>query len=221
MRLAAVVVACALLLTAAPGAQQKPEPVTSDRLAAGHKNPDFGDAKVYFYDENRQWRYVLMNDLRDESKLGYKYSSLMKPQVSTASLQKITLNKTANRMAFAPQAIQRMKATGPEFLVIQNLHNPEKMAADAVDFGVFAGAAAAGTVAHSAKGFLGTVSRVLSSGHNHEGPLSAALNVSGKLGALAEGNKGALDLTVAPLDASGKTAAAAVPLVADDVFVVG
>jgi len=190
-------------------------------VAAGHKNPDFGDARVYFYDENRQWRYVLMNDLRDESKLGYKYSSLMRTQVSTATLQKITLNKTANRMGFAPQAIQRMKGTGPEFLVIQNLHNPEKMAADAVDFGVFAGAAAAGTVARSAKGFLGTVSRVLSSGHNHEGPLSAALNVSGKLGSLAEGNKGALDLTVAPLDASGKTTAAAAPLVADDVFVVG
>ena len=45
----------------------------------GHTNPDFGDAKVYFYDENGVWRYVLMNDVKDEKKLGYQYSSLMRP----------------------------------------------------------------------------------------------------------------------------------------------
>src|SRR5262249_52904151 len=43
-----------------------------------HQKPTFSDdAKVYFYDEKRQWRFVLLSDLLDETRLGYKYSSYM------------------------------------------------------------------------------------------------------------------------------------------------
>ncbi len=193
----------------------------SSWVAAGHKNPDFGDAKVYFYDEDRVWRYVLLDDLRDESRLGYRYSTLMRPLVSPKLLRSLSVTKRANLLALAPQAMTQLRANGPEFLIIRNLHNPETLAADAVDFGIFAGKPAVGTASASFKGFLGTVSRVLSSGHDHRSPLSAALNVTGKLGAPAELGKGTLDLSVAPLDASGKTTAAAVPLAADDLQVVG
>jgi len=61
---------------------------------------------------------------------------------------------------------------------------------------------------------------VLSAGHDHEAPLSAALDVTDKLGPIAEHQKGTLELTVAPLGASGKTTTPAIPLVADAVSVV-
>jgi hypothetical protein len=62
---------------------------------------------------------------------------------------------------------------------------------------------------------------VASTDHDHPGPLSAALNVTGKLGALGGDTAGALELTVAPLDETGKTTAAGVPLVADGVSLIG
>jgi hypothetical protein len=191
----------------------------SSWVAAGHKNPDFGASKVYFYDENRVWSYVLFNDLRDETKLGYKYSSLMTPKVAVASLKKFSVAKTANRMTLGAQVMEKFKANGPEFLILQNI-NVEKLPADARDFGIFSGKPPVGTDSAKAKGFLGTVSRVLSSGHHHDGPISAAIEVS-NLGALAVENKGALELHVAPLDASGKTTAASIPLAADDISIVG
>lgn len=188
--------------------------------APSHKNPDFGDAKVYFYDENREWRSVLLNDLRDESRLGYRYSSLMKPRAALASLSAIPIARTANHLAFAPRAMASLHTNLPKYLFIENLHNPETAPADVVEFGIFSGSPAVGTRSSDFKGFLGSTSRVRSEGHNHETPLSAALDVTGKLSSLTEQNKGALDLTVAPLNA-GKTTAPAAPLRADDVRLVG
>jgi len=185
-----------------------------------HKNPDFGTAKVYFYDENRVWRYVLMNDLRDETKLGYKYSSLMKPKSSLKVMKAFPLARVVNHVTLAAAAMAEVKAPGPDFLLIENIHDLEKLPASAVDFGVFHGTPPAGTQSATAKGFLGTVSRVLSSGHEHRERLSAAINVSDRIGRLAAEKKGTLDLTVAPLDATGKTTAAAIPLVADNISVV-
>jgi Common central domain of tyrosinase len=186
-----------------------------------HKNPDFGTAKVYFYDENRVWRYVLMNDLRNETKLGYKYSSLMKPKLQLTNLRAFALARAANRVTLAAPAMERVKATGPDFLMIENIHDLEKLPKDAVDFGIFQGTPPAGTQSAAAKGFLGAVSRVLSSGHDHQKQLlSAAIDVTDKIGRMAEERKGTLDLTLAPLDAAGKTTAAAIPLVADSISVV-
>jgi hypothetical protein len=186
----------------------------------GHKNPDFGDAKVYFYDENRVWSYVLLNDLRDETKLGYKYSTLMRPKVSTAQMRAAALSKSGNRFSLATEAIARAEAPGPDFLVIQNA-KLDKFPADAVRFGVFVGAPPAGIQAAQAQGFLGKISRVRSSGHDHHAsPLSAAFEVSGKIAPLAKSRQGALDLHVAPLDATGKTTAAALPIEADSVKII-
>lgn len=192
----------------------------SSWVAAGHTNGDFGTAKVYFYDENRKWRYVLMNDLRDEKKLGYKYSSLMKPKVNMAALRAFPLVQRANHVTLAAPVMARANAAGPDFLIIENLRGLEKLPADTVDFGIFHGAPAVGTQSATAKGFLGVVSRVLSEGHDHQAPLSASLDVTDKIGRLAAERQGTLDLTVAPLDATGKTTAAAVPLAADSVTIV-
>jgi hypothetical protein len=192
-------------------------------VAAGHKNPDFGDAKVYFYDEQRVWRSVLLNDLSDESRLGYKYSSLMRPRVALTSLSAIPLARTANHLALAPRAMASLQTQLPKYLFIENLHNPETAPADVLDFGIFVGNPPAGTHSAAFKGFLGLTSRVRSHAHDHETPLSAALDVTGKLTSLTrhQENQDLLDLTVAPLDASGKTTAAAAPLAADDVRLVG
>jgi Common central domain of tyrosinase len=186
-----------------------------------HKNPDFGDAKVYFYDENRVWRYVLMNNLRDETKLGYKYSSLMHPKTKLATLKEFALTRSANRVTFGAEALQRAKTVaGPAFLFIENIQGLEKLPESAVDFGIFRGSPAVGSDADAAHGFLGKVSRVLSEGHNHQAPLSAALNVTGRLAKLVQEKAGSLDLTVAPLSDAGKTTAAAVPLASDRISVV-
>ncbi|HSF39512.1 MAG TPA: tyrosinase family protein [Thermoanaerobaculia bacterium] len=195
----------------------------SSWVAAGHKNPDFGDAKVYFYDENRVWSYVLMNDLRDETKLGYKYSSLMQPRVRVSTLQEFSAARSANRVTLAAPTLRKVRQAGPDFLLIRNIQNLERLPESTVDFGIFHGAPAVGTQAEGAPGFLGKVSRVLSESHNHPSPLSAALNVTDRLGGMAPERDGAstLELTVAPLDDAGKTSAEAIPLVAEDVSVVG
>lgn len=190
----------------------------SSWVAAGHKNPDFGDAKVYFYDENRVWSYMLFNDLRDETKLGYKYSSLMTSKAKVSSLKAESLAKTGNRFLTGEKLLTKLKLHGPEFLIIQNI-NVEKLSADARDFGIFTSKPAVGSDSTKTKGFLGTASRVLSSGHHHDGPISVALEVP-NFGDLAAESKGALDLSVAPLDASGKTTAAAIPLDATKVSLI-
>ncbi len=186
-------------------------------VAAGHSNPDFGDLKVYFYDENRVWRYVLVNDLRDEARLGYQYSSLMRPTVAPASLRAASVPKTANRLTLGAPLLTRMKAAGPEFLIIENLKNLDKLPPETVQFGVFVGQPEVGVDSAKTAGFLGIVSRVLSEGHNHPGPLSAALDVTDKLGPLAEAKKGEVLLHVAPLDAAGRTTAPSIPLEADGI----
>lgn len=189
-------------------------------VAAGHSNPDFGDARVYFYDEKRVWRYVLLNDLRDESRLGYRYSSLMKSQVAIAELRTMRSEKTGNRLQIASAALEEVQEAGPDFLVIENIQNLDELPADTVDFGIFSGSPAVGTKSATAAGFLGTVSRVLSEGHHHPAPLSAAIEVTDRLGARAAEQSGALELTVAPLDAEGKTTAPAIPLQADAISVI-
>lgn len=194
----------------------------SSWVHAGHSNPDFGEAKVYFYDENRQWRYVLMNDLRDESKLGYKYSSLMQPKVPPKNLQLLALNKSETRFSLSSEGMaMATKAAGPHYLIIQNIQNLEKLPADTVRYGIFSGEAAAGAQSASVKGYLGKASRVLSSDHNRVTPLTATLNVTGKFGVLATDNKGDFEMTVAPLDATGKTTAPGIPLVADSISLIG
>lgn len=188
-------------------------------VKAGHKNPDFGDAKVYFYDETRTWRYVLMNDLRDESKLGYRYSTLMTPKTPVNQLRQFALQKAGARFKLPSAAAPKITAAAPtpHYLLIQNIRNLDKFPAQITEFGIFVGTPAGGVEAKSAKGYLGLVAEIHSGDHAHQGPLSVALDVTSKLA----GVKGDLDLTIAPLDDSGKTTAAAIPLVADKITLIG
>ncbi|HEX3553136.1 MAG TPA: tyrosinase family protein [Thermoanaerobaculia bacterium] len=183
----------------------------------GHKDPDFVDAKVYFYDENRVWSYVLFNDLRDTTKLGYKYSSLMKSTLK----KKVTSTDaaiTGNRLTLSAKVT--VEAVGEKFLILENIHL-EKLPANAVDFGVFTTQPPAGTAAsETTKGFVGKVSRVLSSGHDHHAdPLSTVLDVT-KVQDFLQASPGGLKLYVAPLDVTDKTTAPAVPLSAEKASIV-
>lgn len=192
----------------------------SSWVAAGHDNPDFGDAKVYFYDENRVWRYMFLNDLRDERALGYEYSSLMSSGMDEGVLKMSTLGRQKNTLAFSPEMIASLKSPDPEFLVIENMSIAD-LPADAVNFGVFVGTPKKGTESSEAKGFLGMASRVLSSGHDHsQEPLSTVFEVTDRLASLAEKGKGGLDLHVAALDARGRTITEAIPLVARNVHII-
>ncbi len=195
----------------------------SSWVAAGHKNPDFGDAKVYFYDENRVWRYVLMNDVKDEKKLGYQYSSLMRPAAAPQNFKLLSLRKQNAALAMDANGVAEIasKPSAPEFLVARNIQNLDQFSAEAIRFGVFSVNPPVGTQSKSNQSFLGKFSRVLSSGHQHESvPLSAALNVTGKLSALLTRDKGKLNFTLAPLDENGKTTAAGIPLAAEDVSII-
>jgi len=188
----------------------------------GHSNPDFGDAKVYFYDETRTWKYVLMNDLRDTRKLGYEYSSLMQARTSPRNLRTMTMGAEDNRLELSAPTLRRLAAPGPEFLILTNIRGLEAFPPDTRQFGVFSGRPAVGTSSGSASNFLGMVSRVMSEGHAHAEVLSAALDVSNKFPSLAPGGAaGTFDLFIAPLDDERRTTAEAIPLDADSIRIVG
>jgi hypothetical protein len=193
----------------------------SSWVAAGHQNPDFGTAKVYFYDETRTWRYVLMNDLRDTRKLGYEYSSLMQPRVSIRSLQSLSVSRSANRLALSAAAVREVNLPSPEFLVITNIRNLDALPPDTLRYGIFAGKPPVGTATGSTSAFLGMASRVLSDGHAHSEPLSAALDISNRIPQITAGGPASLDLHVAALDESDRTTTEAIPLVADSIRVIG
>ncbi|NJL29224.1 MAG: hypothetical protein HC897_15745 [Thermoanaerobaculia bacterium] len=183
---------------------------------AGHTNPDFGDDRVYFYDATRTWRYVLLNDLTNTEKLGYNYSSLMKTKTAAPSKMQ-TLARARNRVSFSAQSMESLTDEAPDFLLIENVRNLETLPAEATLFGFFTQNPPVGTDSRTSKAFLGTLSRVLSEGHSHgDAPLSAALDVTGKLGAEAKALSGDVAFFIAPLDAEGKTSTPAIPLVADD-----
>jgi hypothetical protein len=193
----------------------------SSWVAAGHTNPDFGTAKVYFYDETRKWRYVLLNDLRDESKLGYKYSTLMKPAAPARSLTTVRLGRRNDDFVVPQQTrpLLRAQPNAPAFLLLTNLQNLERFPDTTREFGIFSKAVASGVRANADSGYLGKASRVFSKQHAHAGPLSASLNVTGKAAALAA-EDGTMKLFIAPLTAQGVTTAPGVPVVAEGVSLI-
>ncbi|MEM1181885.1 MAG: tyrosinase family protein [Acidobacteriota bacterium] len=186
----------------------------------GHENPDFGEDRVYFYDENGVWRYTLLNDLVDTEKLGYRYSSLMVPEGQNRRAMR-TLAKARNSVAFSTAEVATLTDSGPDFMLIQNVRNLQLLPADATVYGIFTDDPPVGTESRGSASFLGTMSRVLSEGHDHvDAPLSAAFNVTGKLGVRARARAGQLSFFVAVLDDEGKTTTAAIPLVADDIHLI-
>jgi hypothetical protein len=194
----------------------------SSWVAAGHANPDFGEARVLFYDETRTWRFVLLNDLRDETTLGYKYSTLMKPAKPVGSLLTRGLRRTNDNFSMAAETASelRKEPAVPAFLLITNMKNLEKLPEVTRQFGIFSKPVGAGTPASAEAGFLGKASRVFSAQHAHPSPLSASVSLAGKGAALAGEADGSISLFVAPLDARRVTTAASIPLVADDVSLI-
>ena len=188
---------------------------------AGHANPDFGSDKAYFYDENRKLRYILFNDLRDETKLGYKYSSYMTTTAPLNRLRQFNAVRTNNHAEFDPPAIAQMKLEGPRYLIIRNIHNLEQLP-PARTFGIFADDPAPGTNSQLDKGFLGTVGTILSDEpHMDAGTLTAALDVTQQLPRLTTAHKKTgLDLTIAALDAHGKTTGKGIPISADSISLI-
>ena len=185
----------------------------SSWVAAGHSNPDFGNARVMFYDETRTWRFVLLNDLRDETKLGYKYSTLMQPAKAPRSLTTVRMNKQNNDFILPSAAATRLRAAPaePAFLLITNLQNLERMPDTVREFGIFTKPVASGVQATPESGYVGKVTRVFSKQHAHAGPLSASVNITGKVSDLRRH-----DGVYVADDGSGSTAAG-IPLVADAV----
>jgi hypothetical protein len=192
-------------------------------VKAGHADPDFGTQKVYFYDENRKWRSVLFNDLKDESRLGYEYSSYIQPKVNIQNLEDFALqgNKTLFTMEADVASKILKKHGGPRYLIITNIHNLDKLPAATGRYGIFAGEPGVTHLTAVAHNFLGDVADVRTGGKlEHPGPLTAALDVSGKLISLLSGNKNRLNLTVAALGAGGKATGPSIPLEADSISII-
>jgi Common central domain of tyrosinase/Polyphenol oxidase middle domain len=192
----------------------------SSWVKAGHPNPDFGTDKAYFYDENRKLRYILFNDLRDETKLGYRYSSYMSPRVLAAHLEQFNALSSEAHVPFEDRAIAKMRTATQKVLIIRNIQNLDKLG-DTRTFGIFADTPAPGTQSTADPAFLGTVATIRSDEtHEETGPLTAALDVSAKLPRLTANKKNALDLTVAALDAHGKTTGQSIPLSAASISLI-
>jgi hypothetical protein len=191
----------------------------SSWVAAGHTNPDFGTAKVYFYDETRKWRFILLNDVCDETKLGYKYSTLMAPPRPARAMTTELLRRQNNDFIVSTGMATKMQAepSAQAFLLISNLQNVDKFPDTTREFGVFTRPVPSGTRATPDAGYLGKVSRVFSKQHAHMSPLSAALNITGKVADLTDGKT---PLYVAPLNNEGVTSAAGILVVADEVSLI-
>jgi hypothetical protein len=193
--------------------------IWSSWVAVGgtRQNPDFGEAKVYFYDEHRTWRFILMNDLRDETRLGYRYSSLIQPRVAPAQQQEFIAPLAANHVTLSAPVMARVAAPTPDYLYIRNIKGLDKFGTDVRYFGIFKANPPVGTDAKKSPNYIGLVSTVPSGHHAHNENLSAAIEVTGRLGPAAAHT---LDLFIAPMSADEKTTAAAIPLHAESITVI-
>ncbi|HEY6349547.1 MAG TPA: tyrosinase family protein [Candidatus Angelobacter sp.] len=195
----------------------------SSWVAASHANPDFGTDKVYFYDQDRKFRSILLNDVRDEKKLGYEYSSLMKiPVRIPIRVYPILLNRAL--VLPDPEMLTKITTETVESrtLVVHNIKGLEKFPQEANTFGIFADEEPkVGAEAEREPGFLGKVAAVKMGEANVKGPLTAALDLTPKLAGLLNRDKKSFRLAIAPVDRrTGKTTASAVPLDAEKVALV-
>jgi hypothetical protein len=146
----------------------------------------------------------------------------MQPITPIDNLRTVSLKRSGSRFTLSAEGLElARKVEGPKYLIIQNIQNLDKLPADTVRYGIFAKRPEVGAQSSSVDGYLGKASRVLSSGHAHTAPVSAALNVTGKLDVLVSGNGQSFELTVAPLDAEEKTTAPGIPLVANNISLIG
>jgi hypothetical protein len=190
----------------------------SSWVGAGHANPDFGKDKVYFYDEDRKFRSILLNDVRDEKKLGYEYSSLMKLPFKTPSrVYRLPLVSALVQLDAETHRKITTETADARTLVIHNIKGLDKFPAESNTFAIFANEEPkAGTAVEQDPDFLGEVATVKAGESNVKGPLTAALDVTSKLAEILGQNKKTFQLAIAPIDRkSGRTTAAATPVQAD------
>lgn len=185
-----------------------------------HKKTNFGTDQAYFYDEERKLRFIKFNNVKDEAKLGYKYSSYMQATTPVKKLERFAVAANHAEFTINDAAVKKMaRVSGPRVLVIRNIHDLDKFPQTRT-FGIFADQPASGTASIQDPLFLGTVGTVFSGESQEEpGPLTAALDVSQKLPALTK-VKHKMNLVIAPLDAEGKTTAPSIPLEADNVSLI-
>jgi hypothetical protein len=113
------------------------------------------------------------------------------------------------------------KQGGPRYLVIRNIHNLDKLPAATGRYGIFSGEPGAIHLTAAGENFLGEVADVPTGGKlEHQGPLTAALDVSGKLTSLLSDNKNRLNLTVAALEAGDNATGPSIPLEADSISII-
>lgn len=185
-----------------------------------HRRTDFGADQAYFYDENRKLRFIKFNNVKDEAKLGYKYSSYMQTTTEVRKLQNFAVAGTRAEFTINDAAIKKMAhVSGPRVLLVRNIRNLEKFP-QARTFGIFADQPAPGTLSSQDPLFLGTVGTVFSGEAQEEpGPLTGALDLSEKLPVLTR-ERHKMNLVIAPLDAEDKTTAPGIPLEAENVSLV-
>lgn len=188
---------------------------------AGHSNPDFGTDKVYFYDENRRFRYMLLNDLTDDSKLGYRYASPMTTGVHLKEMREYTFIRMGGVYTTGNPVIEEITGRESEasYLIIRNIGNLAGLPRSARVYGVFADKPNLGWTNHMDANYLGKVADVPSGGARRIRPLTCALNVSDRLVGSLRRQKGVLRLLLSPLDEKGRILGPVVPLVADSVTV--
>lgn len=196
----------------------------SSWVAANHKNPDFGQDKVYFFDPDRKLRSILLNDVRDEKKLGYEYSSLMTP-IHRIPIKVFPMLLKGPIVQPPDPETQRQILTEPaesRTLVIHNIKGLEQLPAEANTFGVFADEdPKVGAVAEQESGFVGRVATVKAGETNLRGPLTAAIDITPKMSSMLSKDKKSFRMSIAPIDRrTGKTTAPAVPMQADQVELV-
>jgi polyphenol oxidase len=194
----------------------------SSWVKAGHANPDFGQAKVYFYDEDRKFRSLLLNELRDERKLGYEYSSLMSPRFRIP-VRNFALALNHALVQPDPETHRKIvtEAAETRTLVVHNIKGLEKFPASNT-FAIFGDKdPKVGTTAEDDPEFLGMVATVKAGGKVLGGPLTAALDLTPKLAHVLSKDKKSFRLSIAPIDRqTGKTTAPAIPLEAEKVALV-
>jgi hypothetical protein len=186
---------------------------------SGHANPDFGQDRLYFHDESRKPRYILLNDLKDEGRLGYQYASPMKTSVHLKELQSHQLVRQGTVWT-APRAVTEGilgKEAEASYLIVKNIRNLGQLPRTTYIYGIFAGPAAPGWINHMDANYLGKVSAFRGTGP--ASPLTCSLDVSERLAGSLRRQKGKLNLMLAPLDKGGRIAGPGVPLLADSVIV--
>lgn len=185
--------------------------------AAGHASPDFGDAKVFFYDEARKWRFILQNDLKDTKKLGYQYSTLMRLNNPGGPLSSFRI-KGAQWGISSADAQQVMARPNPAALLLENMRGLERFPADTRSFGLFTAQPQPGVPVSGQPSFVGRFSRVLSENHGHD-VLSASINVTRTLARLVA-DQALRPLRIVALDAQLRPVGESTSLEADRVTII-